>query len=75
MIGAAKAQAGGRDISFGLRDTYTFIGQYDLVVEVGVINYADDRKSSASRGASSATGDTISAPSPSTSSLEPSEAP
>ena len=44
MIGAAKAQAGGRDISFGLRDTYTFIGQYDLVVEVGVINYADDRE-------------------------------
>ena len=44
MIEEAKAQAGERNISFGLRDTYTFIGKYDLVVEVGVINYADEEE-------------------------------
>ena len=44
MIEEAKAQAGERRISFGLRDTYTFIGKYDLVVEVGVINYADEEE-------------------------------
>ena len=44
MIEEAKAQAGERRISFCLRDTYTFVGTYDLIVEVGVINYADEEE-------------------------------
>lgn len=41
MIEAANAHKGSRKIEFGLRPTYQFRKPYDLVVEVGVINYAD----------------------------------
>jgi len=41
MIEAAEAHKGDRRIEFGLRQSYRFRNPYDLVVEVGVINYAD----------------------------------
>ena len=42
MIDQALAQRGNRRIAFGLREGFVFRDHYDLAVEVGVINYADD---------------------------------
>ncbi len=44
MIEVAQAHKGNRNITFGLRDTYAFAPKYDLIVEVGVINYADENE-------------------------------
>ena len=50
MIEAARANAGGRHITFALRDELSYASAYDLVVEVGVINYArEDEELDAAR--------------------------
>lgn len=44
MIAEAEANKGDRKIVFGLRQDFPFREHYDLVVEVGVINYADENE-------------------------------
>lgn len=41
MVEAAAARAGGRHITFSQRDEHVFADTYDLIVEIGVVNYAD----------------------------------